>query len=114
MAHRQKTGTRQPARQQNGDWHPEEIKAAVRMSRRGMSLFKLAQDKGIHPNSCIHAIARPHYQGELAIAELLGVSPAEIWPSRHEPDGTRICIIRARSKPTAEEPARHCEKQVAA
>ncbi|MBX9752278.1 MAG: helix-turn-helix domain-containing protein [Roseococcus sp.] len=114
MALRRKDGSWQGTRLPNGDWHPEEIKAAVRMSKRGMSLFKLARTKGIHPHACTHATSRPHYEGELAIAELLGLSPADIWPSRHEADGTRICVIRSRSKLTADAPDRHCEKQVAA
>lgn len=112
MALRRKDGTWQVAKLPSGDWHPEEIKAAVRMQRRGMNLAQLARDEGLHPHACAHAIKRPHYPGEQAIATLLSVPPFEIWPSRHDPDGTRICVIRP--KATADARARHCEKRVAA
>lgn len=98
MATRRTNGTWQVTKLPNGDWHPEEIKAAVRMSQRGMSLTKLSRTNGLHPNACGHAIAKPHYLGELAIARLLGVSPAEIWPDRHDAAGARICQVRASTK----------------
>jgi lambda repressor-like predicted transcriptional regulator len=113
MALRRKDGSWQVARLHSGDWHPEEIKAAVRMTRPRMSLGKLAREAGINPNACAHAIQRPHYEGELAIATLLNTPAAEIWPSRHDADGVRVCIVRPRSKPTGEADARHCEKRPA-
>lgn len=109
MAIRRKDGTWQVAKLPNGDWHPEEIKAAVRMRERGMTLQKLARQNGIHPHACSHAIAKPHYLGELVIAELLGLSPAEIWPNRHEADGTRICQVRVPGKPTGPVQSGHPE-----
>lgn len=114
MALRRKDGTWQVTKLPSGDWHPEEIKAAVRMERRGMNLARLAIDHGLHSHACAHAITRPHYHGELAIAELLGVSPAEIWPNRHDTNGTRICRVRDAAKPTDDGRARHRENRTAA
>lgn len=102
MAVRRKDGTWNVAKLPSGDWHPEEIKAAVRMARPRMTLHKLCHDSGIHPHAAHHAIARPHYPGEQAIAAILGLTPQDIWPSRHEADGTRICRVRTRGKVSAE------------
>jgi Ner family transcriptional regulator len=109
MALRRRDSFTQPARLPSGDWHPEYIKAAVRMSAARMSLLKLATDREIHPHACHHAIARPHYEGELAIAEHLGQTPAEIWPSRFDALGIRLCQVRTRAKPSAELTSRHRE-----
>ncbi|WP_431282689.1 helix-turn-helix domain-containing protein [Humitalea sp. 24SJ18S-53] len=114
MAVRRKDGSWNVAKLPSGDWHPEEIKAAVRMERRGMNLQKLARDNDLHPNACAHAIAKPHYLGEQAIANLLRLSPADIWPNRHEADGTRICQVRVRTKASPPSTGGHCENRVAA
>ena len=114
MAIRRRDGTWHVAKQHNGDWHPEEIKAAVRMSQPRMTLQRLARECGLHPHACSHAIAKPHYLGELAIANLLGLAPQAIWPSRHEADGTRHCQVRVQAKPIPVAPTGHCESRVAA
>ena len=114
MAIRRKDGTWTVAKLPNGDWHPEEIKSAVRMSRPRMNLQKLSRESGLHPHACNHATRTPNYFGELAIAGLLGVTPFEIWPSRHEADGTRHCKVRVTEKPSRDPEAGHCESRVAA
>ncbi|MBR0650360.1 transcriptional regulator [Roseomonas terrae] len=114
MAIRRKDGTWQVAKLPSGDWHPEEIKAAVRMSGRAMSLQKLSRDSCLHPRACHRAIRTPHYWGELAIARQLRLKPADIWPSRHEADGTRHCQVREQRVSTVRPPEGHCESRVAA
>lgn len=114
MAIRRKDGSWQVAKLPNGDWHPEEIKAAVRMSGRAMSLQKLSRDSGLHPRACHRALRAPHYEGELAIARQLGLTPADIWPSHYEPDGTRACQIRLHRVSTVRVSEGHCESRVAA
>ena len=114
MAIRRRDGTWQVAKLPSGDWHPEEIKAAVRMSGRGMSLQKLARASGLHPRACHRALRMPHYLGELAVAQQLGLTPADIWPSRHEADGTRHCQIRMPAQAIPAPTPGHCESRVAA
>ncbi|CAA0088210.1 Uncharacterised protein [Starkeya nomas] len=72
----------------NGDWHPEEIKAAVRM--RGSSFEKLSRDNRLSEGACRVAARRPHFEGERAIAAFLDLSPRKIWPSRYRKNGSRI------------------------
>lgn len=57
------------------------ILAAVR--RKGKSLSQLARDNGAPLSSYTNAITRPDSpSGEFAIAELLQVHPAALWPER--------------------------------
>lgn len=63
-------------------WHREEIKTAVRM--RGVTLTQLSRDNGLVPSACRHAVIQPHYAGEQAIAEFLGIAPQKIWPDRYD------------------------------
>lgn len=114
MAIRRKDGSWHVAKQPNGDWHPEEVKSAVRMSQPRMTLQRLAREQGLHPHACHHAIAKPHYLGELAIAGFLGTTPQAIWPSRHEADGTRYCQVRVPVKSMPPQPTGHCEFRGAA
>ena len=82
----------------SGDWHPEEIKAAVRMS--GSDYEQLANASGLPRGVVRVAAKRPHFEGERVIAAFLGVRPSEIWPSRFRADGSRIPNVRNRSKST--------------
>lgn len=114
MALRRKDGSWQVARLPNGDWHPEEIKAAVRMSERGMNLVKLALANGLHIRAAGRALRMPHYEGELVIAKQLGLTPFDIWPSRHEADGTRACQVRTQYHANPKLSPGHCESRAAA
>lgn len=96
MAIRHPNGRWTVAQLPSGDWHPEEIKAAVRM--RGSTLYDLSRDAGLPEHACRNALARPHFDGEMTIAEFLGVSPRQIWPSRYRPDGGRIPDVRRRNR----------------
>lgn len=77
-----------------GDWHPEEIKAAIRI--RGSTLEELSRTNDLINCACRRACRLPHLDGELAIAEFLSLSPREIWPSRFRTDGSRIPPVRRR------------------
>lgn len=80
----------------SGDWHREEIKAAVRM--KGSTLEELSRADGLPLHACRLAARRPHFWGELAIAKFLGLKPNEIWPSRFDSAGGRIPQVRSRRK----------------
>lgn len=69
------------------DWHPEDIKAAVR--KRGRTLADVARAAGIKENALRLALVVPRREAENAIAISLGVAPKEIWPSRYHPNGVR-------------------------
>ncbi|MBS7552054.1 helix-turn-helix domain-containing protein [Ancylobacter dichloromethanicus] len=80
------------------DWHPEDIKAAVRKTRYG-SLAALSLAYGLPEHACRHACRSANFHGEMAIAEALDRSPREIWPSRY--DSRRPRFIRSPAQPTA-------------
>lgn len=67
-------------------WHPEKVKAAVRM--RGVTLSQLARDHGFGESYLRNTLIRPLYRGEQIIARFLRVPAKEIWPQRYKPDGT--------------------------
>ena len=85
------------------DWHPEDIKAAVR--KRGWTLRDVSRAYGLPEDDCQKALRRPMFDGEYAIAEVLGLSPRQIWPSRYLPEGPRDPTIRIRRHSKATTPS---------
>lgn len=75
-------------RSHDGGWHPEIIKAAVRV--KGMTLTKLAKDAGLPEGTCRISLIRPHVEGDQVIASFLNVPLGELWPSRYDEDGGAI------------------------
>lgn len=69
------------------DWHPEDIKAAVR--KRGSTLSAIARSAGMTPSALGLALVLPRAEAERAIAAFLKVHPKSIWPSRYHRDGAR-------------------------
>lgn len=70
------------------DWHKADIIAAVR--KKGTSLAALSRGAGLRSSTLANALVRPWPKGELIIANAIGVSPEEIWPSRYYKDGELI------------------------
>lgn len=70
------------------DWHREDIAAEIR--KTGVALVELSRRNGLHGSAVSCALRRPWPSVELIIAEHLGKSPADIWPSRYTPDGKPI------------------------
>jgi Ner family transcriptional regulator len=70
----------------DSDWHPADVLAALK--KRGKSLAGLSVANGYHPTAAGKALKRRWPALEAIIAEALGLSPAQIWPSRYdtEPD----------------------------
>lgn len=93
-------------------WHPEQIKAQIRMT--GWSLDGLSRACGLPPHCVRHAIRMPNLPGETVIVALLGIPPGTLWPDRYDADGVRTARSRAGQIPNLEAIARHCEKRVAA
>jgi Ner family transcriptional regulator len=66
-------------------WHPEKVKAEVRM--KGLTLTDLARRNGFSDSYLRSTLIRPLYRGEQIIARFLGVPAKEIWPQRYDARG---------------------------
>lgn len=63
------------------DWHPADIIAGIKKS--GTTLAALSRKAGLASSTLANALQRRWPKGERIIAEALGRSPKEIWPSRY-------------------------------
>lgn len=75
-------------RRQTQVWHPEQIKAEVRM--RGKTLSQLALEHGCDESVCRAALIRSSPTGERIISTFLNVPLYELWPSRYSKAGARL------------------------
>lgn len=63
------------------DMHRADIIAAIR--KRGKSLTQLSIEAGLHPRTLGNVLDRKYPRGEKIIADFIGSTPQEIWPSRY-------------------------------
>lgn len=63
------------------DWHPADIIAGLR--KRGTSLAAVSRQAGLASSTLANALIRHWPKGERLIAEALGITPKQIWPSRY-------------------------------
>lgn len=90
-------------------WHPEEIKAAVRM--KGKTLTQLALDNGLPEWACRTALVRCHYDGQAAIASFLKLPAQALWPGRYREDGSpRAPRLRRKATPAADQDSSQKDK----
>ena len=63
------------------DWHAADVKCAL--EKTGTNLAKLARQNGVAPASLrnVFRVRCPKY--ERIVAEAIGVTPEQIWPSRY-------------------------------
>ena len=83
------------------DWHPEDIKAAIR--KTGVSLSALSSSLGFTDAAVRQVLARPWPRLQALIAEHLGMQPHLIWPSRYDAAGQPLRRVARRNtirKPT--------------
>ena len=67
----------------NQDWHKADIKAAL--AKKGWSMRQLALKHGYSSGSTLtQAFYRSFPKAEKIIADELGLTPKDIWPSRVE------------------------------
>ncbi|MDP2549155.1 helix-turn-helix transcriptional regulator [Oceanobacter sp. 4_MG-2023] len=67
------------------DWHRQEVIAAIRM--RGISVAELARQNGYkNPTTFYNVFKAPYPKVEKIVAKFLGKQPADIWPSRYQPN----------------------------
>ena len=70
------------------DWHPADIKAAL--DKAGWTLRALAKHHGLSSSTTLsHTFLRSYPLNEKRIADAIGVTPQEIWPSRYDEEGTK-------------------------
>lgn len=63
------------------DMHPEDIKAEIR--KRGLTFRKLSLQAGYSKDSLKSVLRTPCKPYQQVIANALGTTPEEIWPSRY-------------------------------
>ncbi|EIK7352053.1 transcriptional regulator [Salmonella enterica] len=63
------------------DWHRADIKSAL--EKRGITLRDLSRQAGLSPDSLRNVFTRSWPRAERIIADVLGITPQEIWPSRY-------------------------------
>ncbi|EEM0991996.1 transcriptional regulator [Salmonella enterica subsp. enterica serovar Typhimurium] len=64
------------------DWHRADIKSAL--EKRGITLRDLSRQAGLSPDSLRNVFTRSWPRAERIIADALGITPKEIWPSRYD------------------------------
>ncbi|PID48428.1 MAG: hypothetical protein CR991_11760 [Proteobacteria bacterium] len=72
----------------DGSWHAEDIKSAIRKS--GITLRGLCERYDLPYGSVSKAISQPLKKGELAITDYLGVPVQLLFPTRWTVDGQRV------------------------
>lgn len=76
------------------DWHPADIIAALR--KKGTSMAAVSRQSGLCSTTLANALARPWPKGEWLIAEAIGITPQEIWPSRYYAEDGALIDRQAR------------------
>ncbi len=64
------------------DWHPADIIAGLR--KKGTTLAAVSRNAGLASSTLANTLIRRWPKGERLIAEALGVTPVQIWPSRYQ------------------------------
>lgn len=75
-------------KQRPTDWHPEDIKAAVR--KTGTTLSALSRAAGLSDGAAKRALETPWPRAEAIIAHCIGRRPQDIWPSRYDRNGAPL------------------------
>ncbi|EJJ0116388.1 helix-turn-helix domain-containing protein [Salmonella enterica] len=63
------------------DWHPADIVAGLK--KKGTSLAAVSRKAGLASSTLVNTLNRHWPKGERLIAEVSGVTPEQIWPSRY-------------------------------
>ncbi|SMG56958.1 helix-turn-helix domain-containing protein [Cedecea sp. NFIX57] len=69
----------------NTDWHPADVVAALH--KRGTSMARVSREAGLASATLANTLKRPWPRGEWLIASVIGIHPAEIWPTRYRRQG---------------------------
>ncbi len=96
------------------DWHPEDIKAAIRKS--GTTVTALSVAAGFSRAAVGVALRYPIPTVQAVIAQHLGLKPQQIWPSRYDARGLpkKGLVALVRRERSASAPSPHRQKSEAA
>lgn len=89
------------------DWHKADVIAELH--KHGTTLRKLALERGCNARTFTKALRHPYPKAELLIASAIGVSPAQIWPSRYDPKNPTGARRLARLKDSRAQARRNVE-----
>jgi Ner family transcriptional regulator len=64
------------------DWHRADVIAGLK--KRGWSMASLSRKHGLQSGTLYNALVAPWPKGERLIADAIGVTPQDIWPSRYK------------------------------
>jgi len=76
------------------DWHPADIKAAL--AKKDYTFARIARENGFCSNSPNTVLWRGWKRMERIVADIIGVEPEVIWPSRYGAEPQRF-ITRKKS-----------------
>jgi Ner family transcriptional regulator len=71
-------------KQAQADWHPADIKAAL--AKKDYSFSRIAREYDFS-RSTSNVLRMPWPKIEAIVGKILGIHPAEIWPSRYDNQG---------------------------
>lgn len=63
------------------DWHSANIVAALQ--KKDTTLSDISHEFGLNSQILANTLIRSYPKGEWIIANLIGIHPSEIWPSRY-------------------------------
>ncbi|MGE4402126.1 MAG: transcriptional regulator [Desulfobulbus sp.] len=72
----------QQPKKQVGDWHIWDIKAAL--GKKGYTITRVALENGYKRASAYDVLRKRWPAMERIFADIIGVKPWEIWPSRYD------------------------------
>lgn len=70
------------------DWHPADIKASL--AKKGYTFARIAREYNYVLNSPNTVLWRPWSTMERIVADIIGVAPQTIWPSRYNQKGQHL------------------------
>lgn len=85
------------------DWDRHTITAEIR--RKGLTFSGLSRAHGLHNTSIRTALYQSAPKYEVIIAEVIGVAPEEIWPSRYTAEAIAANPYRRAALATVNHPA---------
>jgi Ner family transcriptional regulator len=62
----------------------------ARLEEAGWKLREVDREFGLGRDACSNCLRLPHEPAEQAIATVLGVHPASLWPERYDKNGERL------------------------
>ncbi|WP_370690694.1 helix-turn-helix domain-containing protein [Falsiroseomonas sp.] len=91
------------------DWHPEDIKAAIR--KTGITMRDLSRQHGLCQDAVKRTLACPWPRVQAIVAAHLKTKPHLIWPSRYDRRGRPLAGLRASNGAKVSRPAQSHHRQ---